>query len=177
MDVADLASAVDQQFTVTFLLTYRTFTTSRDFFRHLVQRYTALPPSGLNQDEYEIWVEKKQKLIRIRCVPLLAFLDHAHSDTSSIISVLKTWIENHLWDEDVSNLLRDVHDFAMTGLGDSTAAQQIGRVVQKVSIRMLLPTATDALNSAGRIASLRSDHQPVQAVVLQIQSCLGTPRR
>lgn len=70
--------------------------------------------------------------------------------------MLKTWIEKHLWDDDVSQLLREVHDFATSDLGDdSVAARQILKVAQKVSSQSDLTGGSQVvLYSGERVDSL-----------------------
>jgi son of sevenless-like protein len=88
---------LDASFNNTFLLTYRSFTSASELFEMLVQRFTIQPPFGLNKDEMQMWVDRKQKPIRFR-----------------VVNILKSWFE-HFWmepnDEDNMNLLRRVHAF------------------------------------------------------------------
>jgi son of sevenless-like protein len=59
---------VDLPFNTTFLMTYRTFTTSAQLFDLLVKRYLIQPPDNLT-DQSKAW-DEKQKFIRIRSVGL-----------------------------------------------------------------------------------------------------------
>src|SRR5699024_7161048 len=63
----------------------------------LAQRFNVQPPFGLNDDEMQIWIDRKQKPIRFR-----------------VVNILKSWFEN-FWmeqnDEANMNLLRQVHAF------------------------------------------------------------------
>jgi len=89
---------LDSNFISTFLLTYQSFTTADELFNQLARRFTLQPPLNLTKQEYDIWVEKKQKLIRVR-----------------VLSVLKQWMESY-WmenDDDIGkDLLKRVHTFA-----------------------------------------------------------------
>ena len=89
---------LDAGFTDTFLLTYRSFTTARELFELLVKRFNIQPPEGLNQGDYEMWKNRKQKLIRFR-----------------VVKILKSWFDN-FWMEDYNEesrqLIRDVYNFA-----------------------------------------------------------------
>ena len=89
---------LDSSFISTFLLTYQSFTTADELFNHLARRFTIQPPLNLTNAEYEMWVEKKQKLIRVR-----------------VLSVLKQWMESY-WmendDEAGKGLLKRIHTFA-----------------------------------------------------------------
>ena len=89
---------LDANFNNTFLLTYRSFTSARELFEMLVNRFAIQPPEGLTQAEYEMWQNSKQKLIRFR-----------------VVNILKNWFDN-FWMEDQSEetkqLIRDVYNFA-----------------------------------------------------------------
>ena len=89
---------LDSSFISTFLLTYQSFTAADELFDRLARRFTIQPPLNLTNAEYEMWVEKKQKLIRVR-----------------VLSVLKQWMESY-WmendDEAGKSLLKRIHTFA-----------------------------------------------------------------
>jgi son of sevenless len=88
----------DTTFTVTFLLTYRSFTSAAELFELLVRRFNLQPPSGLTRDEYSIWEEHKQKPARFR-----------------VLNIMKSWLEQY-WmepeDNDSQALLERLLDFA-----------------------------------------------------------------
>ena len=71
----------DPNYTLTFLLTYRSFTSASELFELLVRRFNLQPPAGLTRDEYSIWEEHKQKPARFR-----------------VLNIIKTWLE-HYWME------------------------------------------------------------------------------
>jgi son of sevenless len=89
---------LDSNFNNTFLLTYRSFTSARELFELLVKRFGIQPPEGLNQADFELWRDRKQKLIRFR-----------------VVNILKSWFDN-FWMEDNNEeskqLIRDVYTFA-----------------------------------------------------------------
>ena len=89
---------LDSPFNNTFLLTYRSFTTAAELFEMLVKRFSIQPPRGISQDDYQTWVEKKQKPIRFR-----------------VVNILKSWFDT-FWMENNDNasndLLRRVYKFA-----------------------------------------------------------------
>ncbi|EMT70342.1 cell division cycle-related protein [Fusarium odoratissimum] len=89
---------LDSNFNNTFLLTYRSFTTARELFEMLIKRFNIQPPEGLSQADFEIWRDRKQKLIRFR-----------------VVNILKNWFDN-FWMEDYNDeskqLVRDVYSFA-----------------------------------------------------------------
>lgn len=89
---------LDSNFISTFLLTYQSFTTADELFNQLARRFTLQPPLNLTTQEYEVWVEKKQKLIRVR-----------------VLSVLKQWMESYWMENDDDagkDLLKRIHTFA-----------------------------------------------------------------
>lgn len=89
---------LDSNFNNTFLLTYRSFTTARELFELLVQRFNIQPPEGLGHSDYDLWRDRKQKPIRFR-----------------VVNILKNWFDN-FWmeepNEESKQLIRDVYTFA-----------------------------------------------------------------
>ncbi|EPQ63365.1 Bgt-5131 [Blumeria graminis f. sp. tritici] len=89
---------LDSNFNNTFLLTYRSFTTARELFTLLVQRFQIQPPEGLSISDYEVWRDRKLRPIRFR-----------------VVNILKSWFDN-FWMEDQSEetkaLIREVYTFA-----------------------------------------------------------------
>lgn len=89
---------LDPAFNNTFLLTYRSFTTASELFEMLVKRWSIQPPYGLAKEDYQQWVDKKQKPIRFR-----------------VVNILKSWFDNY-WmegnDEEARILIQRVYNFA-----------------------------------------------------------------
>ncbi|KAF2198072.1 ras GEF [Delitschia confertaspora ATCC 74209] len=89
---------LDPAFNNTFLLTYRSFTTASELFEMLVKRWSIQPPYGLAKEDYQTWVEQKQKPIRFR-----------------VVNILKSWFDNY-WmegnDEETRILIQKVYNFA-----------------------------------------------------------------
>ena len=89
---------LDPAFNNTFLLTYRSFTTASELFEMLVKRWSIQPPHGIAKEDYQHWVDKKQKPIRFR-----------------VVNILKSWFDNY-WmegnDEDARILIQRVYNFA-----------------------------------------------------------------
>ncbi|KAL5120039.1 cell division cycle-related protein [Pleosporales sp. CAS-2024a] len=89
---------LDPAFNNTFLLTYRSFTTAGELFEMLVKRWSIQPPQGIAKEDYQIWVDKKQKPIRFR-----------------VVNILKSWFDNY-WmegnDEEARILIQRVYNFA-----------------------------------------------------------------
>ncbi|KAI8645286.1 ras guanine nucleotide exchange factor domain-containing protein [Parasitella parasitica] len=106
---------LDMNFNSTFLLTYRSFCTSMELLELLEARYNIQPPADLTPEELEIWVTKKQKLIRLR-----------------VFNVLKIWLEQYYYEEDSVILDRLLH-FTNTSIKDtlSFSAYQLERLIQK----------------------------------------------
>ncbi|KAI3492863.1 hypothetical protein L1887_42467 [Cichorium endivia] len=74
-------NSFDASFNNTFLMTYRSFTTTQTLLDLLAQRFRILPPDGLDEDELALWTEKKQVPIRLR-----------------VFNVLKMWLEMHFYE-------------------------------------------------------------------------------
>ncbi|KAK8046427.1 RasGEF domain-containing protein [Apiospora saccharicola] len=89
---------LDSSFNNTFLLTYRSFTSAREVFELLVKRFNIQPPEGLSNVDYEMWRDRKQKLIRFR-----------------VVNIMKSWFDNFWMEEnndESRQLIRDVYTFA-----------------------------------------------------------------
>ncbi|KAJ3120509.1 hypothetical protein HK100_012757 [Physocladia obscura] len=90
--------ASDAQFTQSFLLTYRAFTSTHELFMLLQQRYMLAAPPELNESELEDWKKHKRDIIRVR-----------------VFNVMKHWVENYCYDdEDDRKVLRMMKNFADT---------------------------------------------------------------
>jgi son of sevenless-like protein len=89
---------LDSPFNNTFLLTYRSFTSATELFEMLVKRWGIQPPYGLSQEDYQTWVDKKQKPIQFR-----------------VVNILKSWFDTY-WmegsDDDAKRLVTRVQTFA-----------------------------------------------------------------
>lgn len=89
---------LDPAFNNTFLLTYRSFTTASELFEMLVKRWSIQPPHGIAKEDYQTWVDMKQKPIRFR-----------------VVNILKSWFDNY-WmegnDEEARILIQKVYNFA-----------------------------------------------------------------
>lgn len=125
---------LDASFNNTFLLTYRSFTTAAELFEMLVQRFNIQPPFGLNQDDMQMWIDRKQKPIRFR-----------------VVNILKSWFD-HFWmepnDEIHMDLLRRVHTFTSDSIattktpGTPTLLAVIEQRLrgQDTTVKRLVPT-------------------------------------
>lgn len=129
---------LDASFNNTFLLTYRSFTTAAELFEMLVQRFNIQPPFGLNQDDMQMWIDRKQKPIRFR-----------------VVNILKSWFD-HFWmepnDEVHMDLLRRVHTFTSDSIattktpGTPTLLAVIEQRLrgQDTTVKRLVPTQSTA---------------------------------
>ena len=96
---------LDSNFNNTFLLTYRSFTTAQELFEQLVRRFSVQPPSGISEDEYKSWAEKKQKLIRLR-----------------VVKIMKSWFDDYWMESNdavTKQLLRRVLSFTKDSIATS----------------------------------------------------------
>lgn len=57
---------LDATFIDSFLMTYKSFTTIKELFQLLVERYRITPPEGLTPIELKDWTDKKQRPARVR---------------------------------------------------------------------------------------------------------------
>lgn len=59
----------DTKYNKTFLMTYKSFTTTNELFDHLAARFWIQPPDNLVPTELEEWKRLKQHVVRARLVP------------------------------------------------------------------------------------------------------------
>lgn len=64
----------ESDFLSAFLLTFRSFISPIDLITKLEQRYNILPPEGLSFEEYNTWIEKKSKVVRINTMTTIWLL-------------------------------------------------------------------------------------------------------
>ena len=129
---------LDSDFNTTFLLTYRSFTTASELFELLVKRFSIQPPRGISEDDYKMWVDKKQRPIRFRVVNILkSWFDHY-------------WMENN--DPSSRQLLQRVYSFAKDSIATTNtpgsgplmhAVEQRLRG-QDTTAKILVPTPSTA---------------------------------
>ncbi|PYH85976.1 cell division control protein Cdc25 [Aspergillus uvarum CBS 121591] len=129
---------LDASFNNTFLLTYRSFTTAKELFELITQRFNIQPPFGLNPDEMQMWVDRKQKPIRFR-----------------VVNILKSWFEN-FWmepnDAAHTTLLEHVHSFTKDSIATTKtpgSPQLLAAIEQRLkgqdnTVKRLVPTQATA---------------------------------
>ncbi|KTW29649.1 hypothetical protein T552_00858 [Pneumocystis carinii B80] len=108
---------LDSLFNSTLLLTYRTFTSAENFFNLLVKRFMIAPPENLKPYELEVWIEKKQKPIRLR-----------------VFNILKIWLESYFMepmDENSEKLLSQIKEFTINTMSESIPGENLVRIIDK----------------------------------------------
>ncbi|QSL64821.1 hypothetical protein MERGE_002124 [Pneumocystis wakefieldiae] len=108
---------LDSLFNSTLLLTYRTFTSAENFFNLLVERFMIAPPENLKPYELKIWIEKKQKPIRLR-----------------VFNILKIWLESYFMepmDENSKRLLNQIKQFTINILSETIPGESLVRIIDK----------------------------------------------
>ncbi|KAG0375337.1 hypothetical protein BGX24_009246 [Mortierella sp. AD032] len=114
-----LHDGLDSNFIATFLLTYRSFTSTKELFTYLFHRFTIHPPMGLDPEELEIWTEKKLTPIRLR-----------------VFNIIKSWLETYFLEDesDDHEALAMIKDFSGSAAMKDTmsfAAVQLIKLVEK----------------------------------------------
>ncbi|KAF9092001.1 hypothetical protein BGX29_010653 [Mortierella sp. GBA35] len=114
-----LHDGLDSNFIATFLLTYRSFTSTKELFTYLFHRFTIQPPMGLEPEELEIWTEKKLTPIRLR-----------------VFNIIKSWLETYYLEDEADDreALAMIKDFSGSAAMKDTmsfAAVQLIKLVEK----------------------------------------------
>ncbi|CAG8532246.1 22895_t:CDS:10, partial [Racocetra persica] len=107
---------LDSSFIATFLLTYRSFCTTEQFFEMLTKRFMISPPDNLTQEQLETWQEKKQTPVRLR-----------------VFNIMKSWLENYYIDDKDASCLERIREFAQTTMHEhmAFAAVSLIKVIDK----------------------------------------------
>lgn len=104
----------DDKFFVTFLTTYRSFMTTKEFITLLIERFRTPAPEGLSGEEQAHWAELKQPTIRQR-----------------VLKAMKTWLEEQYMPQDAP-VLSTLSNFANSDLEDKgmqNERQQLLRLI------------------------------------------------
>ncbi|KAK9765475.1 hypothetical protein K7432_006160 [Basidiobolus ranarum] len=111
-----LHDLLDSTFIATFLLTYRSFTTTEDLFELLFQRFNIQPPPGLTSEEHEIWNEKKLVPVRLR-----------------VFNIMKSWLESYYLEGEDDFALEVLRNFAQNKMQDIMlfASNQLIKLIDK----------------------------------------------
>ncbi|KAF9582247.1 hypothetical protein BGW38_000456 [Lunasporangiospora selenospora] len=114
-----LHDGVDMNFIATFLLSYRSFTNTKELFQLLFHRFTIQAPLGVDQSDLELWTEKKQTPIRLR-----------------VFNIMKSWLENYYLEDETDDreALAMIKEFSGSAAMKDTmsfAAVQLIKLVEK----------------------------------------------
>ncbi|KAK9768115.1 hypothetical protein K7432_001518 [Basidiobolus ranarum] len=111
-----LHDLLDSAFIATFLLTYRSFSSTEDVFELLFQRFNLQPPMGLSDSDFDLWKEKKLVPVRLR-----------------VFNVIKSWLESYYLEGEDYSALEMLRDFAETTMMDILpfAAKQLLKLIDK----------------------------------------------
>ncbi|KZV81038.1 ras GEF [Exidia glandulosa HHB12029] len=64
----------DAMFIDTFMLTFKSFATPDEVLDLLIQRFFIQPPDGLSDAQFNLWAEKKQKVVQLRVINILTIM-------------------------------------------------------------------------------------------------------
>ncbi|KAG0250162.1 hypothetical protein BGZ95_007288, partial [Linnemannia exigua] len=109
--------SIPASFVATFLLTYRSFTTTTEFFNLLFRRFTIASPPGLEGQDLVQWTERKLTPIRLR-----------------VFNTIKTWLESFYMEDETEDraMLPQIKEFStLMRHSMSFAAVQIIKLVEK----------------------------------------------
>lgn len=82
-----LHNRLNAEFNTAMLLTFRSFTDATVLFDLLLERFLIQPPEGLTQEEFKVWLDKKQRPIRLR-----------------VVNIVKTWLDAYWFEDDGEEL-------------------------------------------------------------------------
>ncbi|EJD54368.1 ras GEF [Auricularia subglabra TFB-10046 SS5] len=64
----------DAMFIDTFMLTFKSFATPDEVLDLLIQRFFIQPPEGITDAQFNVWAEKKQKVVQLRVINILTIM-------------------------------------------------------------------------------------------------------
>ncbi|KAJ7069680.1 ras guanine nucleotide exchange factor domain-containing protein [Mycena amicta] len=92
-------SMLDAAFSAIFFLTFRLFSTPIELVDTMIQRYNLLPPSGISNEDVQLWQQRKGVPVRLR-----------------VANIIKTWVEIY-WRPGVDDVaLEPLASFTQNGL-------------------------------------------------------------
>ncbi|KAF9362102.1 hypothetical protein BGX34_006712 [Mortierella sp. NVP85] len=114
-----LHDGFDAGFVATFLLTYRSFTSTRQLFDLLFRRFDIAPPPGLTPAEHALWTDRKLLPIRLR-----------------VFNIIKSWLEHYFLEDEEEDhqVLPKIKEFSESSQireSMSFAAVQLIKLVEK----------------------------------------------
>lgn len=117
--------SIDAFFNIVILTTFRSMFSTAEFLRYLFKRFDLSPPEGLSYEEYNVWVDRKQKPIRIR-----------------VINIIKAWLTDYWNDcyyEDSQDSLDELNTVVNMAILDeiSGAAELRPLVERKIAVNEL----------------------------------------
>lgn len=133
-----LHDGLDSNFVATFLLTYRSFASTEEFFTLLFRRFSVMAPVGLDDYEMEEWTRRKLTPIRLR-----------------VMNIIKSWLEAYYLEDEEEDrqILPRIKEFCEANLMYETisfTAVQLMKLVEKRETsdgsfrRMVLNLSTQA---------------------------------
>jgi son of sevenless-like protein len=132
--------SADTKYNKTFLMTYKSFTTTDELFDLLVARFWTQPPENIAPAELDEWKRLKQHVVRARLAVLYVLLLCALSISIRVLNTFKSMIvDNDILEEEDSFIFERMKEFISNEEVQSfAAAKQLGihieRVVSLVSL-------------------------------------------
>ncbi|EIN12823.1 ras GEF [Punctularia strigosozonata HHB-11173 SS5] len=109
----------DTKFNVTFMMTYKSFTTLDELFDKLVERFHLKAPEGLNPKEFEEWTKLKQQIVQTRVLnffrSMLTVDDVLEKDDYYIMDRLKPFLVEEAQHVSAAKPLQLLVERAMSG--------------------------------------------------------------
>ncbi|EUC63459.1 cell division control protein, partial [Rhizoctonia solani AG-3 Rhs1AP] len=107
---------LDATFIDAFLMTYKSFTTTKELFQLLVERFRIEPPEELEGSDLQEWIEKKQKPARVRVVNIFR----------------KMLLDPSIIDKEDGYILDNIKNFAAEIMHDVPPAKQLIMFVDRI---------------------------------------------
>ena len=126
---------VDTAFSSVFFMTFRLFTTPVEFAEEIITRFQLSHPSGLAEQDVEMWTQQKLKPVRLR-----------------VSNLLKLWLEVNWrpgFDEDVLPILRNFVSRTMAEVFAAQATRLEDLIASRLDSQQLLSPVSERHRHGG----------------------------
>ena len=126
---------VDTAFSSVFFMTFRLFTTPVEFAEEIITRFQLSHPSGLAEQDVEMWTQQKLKPVRLR-----------------VSNLLKLWLEVNWrpgFDEDVLPILRNFVSGTMAEVFAAQATRLEDLIASRLDSQQLLSPVSERHRHGG----------------------------
>ncbi|THH29337.1 hypothetical protein EUX98_g4841 [Antrodiella citrinella] len=165
LTVEHFSLAQEKEYRHAFLMTFPTFCSADNLFELLLSRYNISPPPGLEEDETDIWRQKKQRTSQRR-----------------VFATFVAWLQRHRLVEDTPPVAQRLQEFleSITGpTGNKVMAKQVMKVLERITFASSPGVQLEPLPSSNnrKRKSAREELLKMDATLIAEHLCLYEQRQ